>query len=155
MGELTWTVKAFNDLTVNELYAIMRLRNEIFVVEQNCLYQEADNKDMKCYHLCGWENDELVAYVRLLPKGVSFDETSIGRVCVAPSHRKGGYGRKLMLKAIETSGKVYGIQPIKIQAQAYLQQFYMSLGFVQMTEIYPEDGIPHMDMLLTPQVAEP
>ena len=147
---IEWTCKSFSDLTVYELYTIMRLRSEVFVVEQDCPYLDADNKDQKCYHFCGWQNETLVAYVRLLPPAVSFDEMSIGRVVTSPAERKAGLGRLLMQKAIEQCILIFGKQNIRIGAQLYLKKFYESLGFSQSSEIYPEDNIEHIEMLYVP-----
>ena len=144
---INWTIKPFNGLTVYELYAVMRLRSEVFVVEQNCPYLDADNKDQNCYHFCGWLNETPVAYVRILPPGVSFDEVSIGRVVTSPAHRKGGFGRVLMVKAIEHCTLIFGKQSIRIGAQLYLKKFYESLGFSQCSEVYLEDNIEHIEMI--------
>lgn len=144
---IIWKCKSFRDLTVYELYAIMRLRIEVFVVEQNCPFRDADNKDQHCYHLCGWDGDALVAYVRLVPPGVSYTQPSIGRVVTAPSHRGTGAGRALMLRAIEDCQLLFGRTNIKIGAQLYLKKFYESLGFAQTSDIYVEDGIEHIEMI--------
>ena len=147
---IEWTCKTFKELTVHELYAILQLRNEVFVLEQNCPYQDADNKDQKSWHFCGWLGETLVAYVRLLPPGVSFTETSIGRVVTSPAHRKGGFGRLLMQNAIEQSGLIFGKQNIRIGAQLYLRKFYESLGFKQCSNMYLEDNIEHIEMMYVP-----
>lgn len=141
------SLKAFDNLTPQELYAVLRLRSEVFVVEQNCVYLDIDNKDLKCHHLLLWQNNILIAYARLVPPGLSFNEMSIGRVVTSPQGRGTGAGRKLMELAIANCQQVFGVGAIKIGAQAYLQKFYASLGFEQVSEIYDEDGIPHMDML--------
>ncbi|MEO7982521.1 MAG: GNAT family N-acetyltransferase [Bacteroidota bacterium] len=144
-----WICKKFDDLSAQELYAIMQLRNEVFVVEQNCVYQDADNKDTSCHHLMGWKGDsQLVAYTRLLPPGLAYPEPSIGRVVTSPAARGGGIGRELMKKSIDRVYLLYGEIPIKIGAQLYLLTFYTSLGFQQTSEIYLEDNIPHVEMLL-------
>jgi ElaA protein len=147
---LIWKCKPFRDLSIYELYAIMRLRIEVFVVEQNCAFQDADNKDQHCYHLCGWDNDVPAAYVRLVPPGVSYTEPSIGRVVTSPAHRGAGAGRALMLKAIEQCELLFGRTNIKIGAQLYLRKFYESLGFMQSGDIYLEDGIEHIEMIFEP-----
>jgi len=144
---IIWKCKHFKDLSAYELYDILRLRNEVFVVEQNCVFQDADNKDQHCYHLCGWKNDQLIAYVRLVPPGISYDEPSIGRVVTSPSERRTGAGRLLMQKAIEECFKIFGKQNIKIGAQLYLKEFYESLRFRQVSGVYLEDNIPHVEML--------
>jgi ElaA protein len=139
--------KPFGDLTPYELYAIMRLRNEVFVVEQNCVYQDADGKDPHCHHLTIWENDTLVAYARLLPKSLSFEQMSIGRVISSPAYRKTGAGKLLIGLAINACGELFGDGPIRIGAQLYLQKFYESFGFVQTSDVYLEDNIQHIEMI--------
>ena len=146
--KLEWIYKKFEALTVRELYAIIRLRNEVFVVEQNCVYQDADGKDPQSYHLCGWAGDTLVAYCRILPPGISYPECSIGRVVSSPQLRKSGTGRELMKRAVEKAFHAFNGIPIKIGAQLYLKEFYTGLGFIQTSEQYLEDGIPHIEMLL-------
>jgi len=148
MHSLNWTYKHFASLTTQELYTILSLRSEVFVVEQNCVYLDTDNKDVDAWHLCGWQNDILVAYVRILAPGVSYEEASIGRVLTNPTFRKHGFGIELMKVAIEKTLQQYGVQKIKIGAQLYLLNFYANLGFTQTSEVYMEDGIPHIEMLL-------
>ncbi|WP_374951402.1 GNAT family N-acetyltransferase [Mucilaginibacter sp.] len=143
-------LKSFNDLTVTELYMILRLRNEVFIVEQNCVYQDVDNKDLKCHHLMLMQGDQLMAYARLVPVGISFTEVSIGRVITSPLARGTGAGKELMQTAIKACEIIFGEGPIKIGAQAYLVKFYSSLGFVQVSDEYDEDGIPHIDMIRQP-----
>ncbi len=145
---LIWTYKNFNELTTRELYSILQLRNEVFVVEQNCAYQDVDNKDFKSFHLMAFEGDTLAAYSRVLPPGLSFNEASIGRVITAPSHRGKGIGITLIEKAIEETHRAFGIKPIKIGAQLYLKKFYEGFGFAQTSDVYLEDGIEHIEMLL-------
>ena len=147
---LTWSCKNFNDLTPQELYAIMQLRNEVFVVEQNCVYQDADNKDQLSYHFMGFENEKLVAYTRIVPAGVSFSDVSIGRVVTSPSLRRTGFGKELMERTIEEVYKLFGKVPIHIGAQLYLKKFYEALGFQQSSKPYFEDGIEHIEMMLQP-----
>jgi ElaA protein len=142
-----WILKKFDDLTPHELYKILQLRNEVFVVEQNCVYQDADNKDLSSYHFMGWSNDKLLAYTRILPPGLSYKEASIGRVVNSPSARGGGIGRELMLQSIEQVKKLFGEVPIKIGAQLYLRKFYTFLGFQQTSGIYLEDNIEHIEMV--------
>lgn len=149
MTTVTWTCKKFDELSAAELYTILKLRSEVFVVEQNCVYLDADGKDAQSYHLCGWLNNELlVAYARLLPPGLSYPEASIGRVVTHPVHRKDGYGKILMQKAIKNTQSLFNISAIKIGAQQYLLPFYNGLGFTASSEPYLEDGIPHLEMLL-------
>jgi ElaA protein len=127
----------------------MQLRNEVFVVEQNCVYQDADGKDDRSWHLMGWYENNLVAYCRILPPGLSFEEASIGRVVTSPKYRKNGCGRALMETAIQKTKEQFNCKEIKIGAQLYLINFYSSLGFKQTSEIYLEDGIEHIEMLLS------
>lgn len=144
----THSIKHFNELSATELYEIIRLRNEVFVVEQNCVFQDADNKDQYCYHLMLRQNDALVAYTRLVPKGISYPEyMSIGRVVSSPTARRTGAGRAVMKVSIEACYRLWGQAPIKIGAQLYLKRFYASLGFVQSSEVYDEDGIDHIEMI--------
>jgi ElaA protein len=148
--ELNWTYKPFVDLTAAELYAILQLRNEVFVVEQNCVYQDADNKDQPAYHLCGWDGNVLAAHCRILPRGISYEEhPSIGRVVTSPRYRRGGYGRQLMQLALLKTRQQFNDPVIIIGAQLYLKAFYESLGFLQTGETYMEDGIPHITMRAT------
>lgn len=147
MMSINWNCKSFDELNVHELYAILRLRTEVFVVEQNCVFQDMDNKDQGSYHICGWQNNELIAYTRLVPAGVSYHEASIGRVITAPSARRTGAGRALMQYSIQKLYELWGKQSIKLGAQLYLKKFYESFGFQQTSDIYIEDGIPHIEML--------
>jgi ElaA protein len=144
---INWTVKKFDDLSVQELYAILRLRSEVFVVEQTCVFQDMDNKDQSSYHLMGWENNALVAYTRLIPPGVAYELASIGRVITSQASRGNGSGKLLMEKSIEEAQRLFGNVPIKIGAQLYLKQFYNSFGFNQSSDIYDEDGIDHIEMI--------
>jgi ElaA protein len=144
-----WICKAFDELTAVELYAILRLRSEVFVVEQNCVFLDMDDKDQYCYHLTGRRGDVLAGYSRIVPAGISYEESSIGRIVTSPALRGHGIGRELITKSVHTLYTLYGKQPIRIGAQYYLLQFYESLGFVQKGEIYLEDGIEHVQMLMT------
>jgi ElaA protein len=144
---INWTVKKFEELSVHELYAILRLRSEIFVVEQNCVFHDMDNKDQFSYHLMGWENNTLTAYTRLIPPGKVYDLASIGRVVTSQAARGSGVGKQLMEKSIEEAEKLFGKLPIKIGAQLYLREFYNSFGFKQSSDIYDEDGIDHIEMI--------
>lgn len=146
--QLNWILKRFEELSPAELYAIHRLRNEVFVVEQNCVYQDADDRDQPSWHLCGWNAAELVAYSRIIPPGIVYEECSIGRVVSSPAYRKTGAGRELMKTSIEKACSLFSTTTIKIGAQLYLQKFYESLGFVQCSGQYLEDGIPHIAMFL-------
>ena len=141
-------LKYFDDLTIPELYDILQLREEVFQIEQNCIYKDIDDKDKKCYHLMLYNNTELVAYCRLVPEGISYDGyASIGRVVSKTNYRKEGYGRQLMEKAMEKIAKVFPYLPVKISAQLYLQKFYESYGFITEGEWYMEDEIPHIAMV--------
>ena len=149
---MNWKIKKFNELNAEEIYKILALRNEIFIVEQECSYLDCDNKDFNSYHLFAEENGEVVAYLRILEKGVSYDEISIGRVAVKQNHRGRGISREMMLKAIDFIENNLFEDTIKIQAQAYLIKFYSSLGFKAVSEEYLEDNIPHIDMLYKKEV---
>src|ERR1700731_200430 len=144
----TWTCKRFDALTLQELYTILRLRSEVFVVEQNCVFLDMDNKDFFCDHLMGWRENILVGYSRIVPAGISYEETSLGRIVSSPGARGLGIGRALMQQGIETLYRLHGKRDIRIGAQYYLKAFYESFGFVQTGEIYPEDGIDHIEMIL-------
>lgn len=146
--QLNWTILAFEELSPLALYQIIQLRNEVFVVEQNCVFQDADGKDQLALHLMGKDTTgTLVAYARLFRAGVAYDLASIGRVVTAPQVRKNGVGKLLMQQAIRSIETQFGPQPIKIGAQQYLQKFYESFGFRQSSELYLEDGIPHIEMI--------
>ena len=145
-----WTTKYFDELTLQELYAVLRLRQQVFIAEQNCVFIDADNKDQTAHHLlCINAAGELLAYTRLLPAGVAYENyASIGRVVTNPEARGTGLGRVLMQKSIEATYQLFGRVAIKIQAQSYLRAFYESLDFVGIGQDYIEDGIPHVDMVL-------
>lgn len=144
---MEWLLKHFNDLSVHELYAIIRLRNEVFVVEQQCVFQDADDKDQLCWHFMGWENKQLLAYTRIAPPGVMYDQPSIGRVITAVQARGNGTGKTLMKESLAALNKLCGNTPVKIGAQLYLKKFYTSIGFQQCGEMYLEDGIEHIPMI--------
>ena len=144
----SWSCKSFDTLTSAELYSILQLRNEVFVVEQNCVYQDCDDKDPQSHHFMGWQQNKLVAYTRLIPAGVAYDEISIGRVVTSPSVRGNKIGKELMQRSIEKLHELFGKSAIMIGAQLYLKRFYESLGFVQCSNIYLEDGIEHIKMIL-------
>lgn len=147
---LRFIVKPWEALSTAELYAILRLRIEVFVVEQNCPYQEADDKDQACRHVMGYDQDgELVAYARLVPRGISYDKyASIGRVINKEKIRRQGVGKLLMRRAIDEMSQLYPSEQVKISAQVYILDFYRSLGFETVGEGYMEDDIPHMGMIL-------
>lgn len=141
-------LKYFDDLSPQELYSILQLRNEVFVVEQNCVFQDADDKDQKCYHLMGTKNEKLLAYTRLVPPGWIYEEASIGRVVTSPNARRENLGKELMKKSIDAIYDLFGKVDIKIGAQKYLKKFYESFGFKQVSDVYLEDGIEHIYMIL-------
>ncbi len=146
-----WVCKTFQELSIDELYSLLRLRSEVFVVEQNCVFLDLDNKDQYCYHILGWDGKTLVAGTRLVPKGVSYpDYHSIGRVINSINYRGLGLGKELMEYSIEKCIEHFGNGPIKIGAQLYLKKFYESFGFVQSSEVYDEDGIDHIEMIRQP-----
>jgi ElaA protein len=145
--QVQWLLKKFEELTPYQLYAILQLRNEVFVVEQNCVFQDTDDKDQQSMHFMGFLNNKLVAYTRLVPPGVAYEEVSIGRVVTSPSVRRSGIGKELMQRSIDTVYRLFGEVPIKIGAQLYLKKFYESLGFKQVSEVYLEDGIEHIYMI--------
>lgn len=144
---MDWKLKTFEELTLNELYTILQARTAVFVVEQECPYQEVDGKDIYCRHLFLEEEGRLLAYSRLVPPGVSYPEASIGRVIVDASARGRGLARELMARSLKHL-REDGHTRVKIQAQAYLHGFYGSFGFEPVSEVYDEDGIPHIDMVL-------
>jgi ElaA protein len=139
--------KPFDELTLNDLYDILQLRSEIFVVEQTCVYNDLDGLDKEAVHLFCKKEGEIVAYSRLLKPGTRFSEYSIGRVVVKQSERGTGLGIEMMQSAKNYMVNELGVQKIKISAQSYLKRFYENLGFEIVTEMYLEDGIPHFGML--------
>jgi ElaA protein len=145
--QIQWLLKKFDELYPHELYAALQLRNEVFVVEQACVFQDADDKDQASWHLLGYYENKLVAYTRLIPPGVFYQEASIGRVVTSPSMRGSGTGKELMKESIKRCYELFGINTIKIGAQLYLKKFYESFDFHQAGEGYIEDGIPHIHML--------
>lgn len=142
--------KHFSTLTTTELYDIFKLRIEVFCVEQNCPYQDADSKDQESWHLMFYNNNkQLIAYSRLLPEGLSYTGyATIGRVVTSPLVRKTGMGKLLMDKSLEQIKILFGNVPVKISAQTYLVKFYRSFGFISTGEEYLEDGIPHTKMVI-------
>lgn len=151
MPTISWKIIPFSELTLEQLYAILKLRAEVFVIEQNCIYEDHDDKDQKCHHVLGVdeETNDLVAYSRLVPPGISFEEASIGRVLTSHKYRKNKFGIALMDENIAFMQTLYPNQNIRIGAQTYLLKFYESFGFVAQGEPYDEDGIEHIEMLLT------
>ena len=143
---MNFITKTFSELTTSELYKILQLRSEVFVVEQDCVYQDLDFKDQKSLHVFGLKNDKIVAYTRIFKPGDYFDNASIGRVVVAGTERKYGFGHDLMKASIKAVRAYFKVDKITISAQVYLQKFYESHGFVKVGEDYLEDGIPHIGM---------
>ena len=141
------TIKKFEDLTTFELHDILQLRSEVFVVEQDCVYQDIDGKDFKALHVIGKKNNEVVAYTRCFKPGDYFKEAAIGRVVVAKEARKNDYGHLIMEASITAIKSMLGSQKIKLSAQTYLIDFYNSHGFKQTGKEYLEDGIPHVAMV--------
>lgn len=139
--------KKFEELTTAELYELLQLRSEVFVVEQDCVYQDIDGKDQNALHILGYRNDRLVAYTRCFDRGFYFEEAAIGRVLVRKNARNFGYGHDIMKASLEAIRKNYKTDSIKLSAQQYLLKFYESHGFVAIGEGYLEDGIPHIAMV--------
>ena len=140
-------VLTFEELTTKKLYDILRLRSEIFIVEQDCVYQDIDGKDERAIHVMGWEDGILVAYARCFKGGDYFEEAGIGRILVRENYRKMHYGHKITNAAIEVTQKRYNAEKIKISAQTYLVTFYEHHGFKTVGDRYMEDGIPHVAMI--------
>jgi ElaA protein len=143
-----YTCQHFNELTSLVLYKIMKARSEVFVVEQNCVYLDADGKDINAYHLVLWQDDQVAGYTRLLAPGTSYEEMSIGRVLTTSQFRNHGFGKTLMQESITQCRILFGNGHIVIGAQLYLKRFYESFGFIQEGDIYLEDNIPHIQMRL-------
>lgn len=144
---MNFIIRKFSDLSLKELYAIMQLRQEVFVVEQNCPYLDADGKDVQSVHVMGFDRKKLVAYARIVPPGFSYKSASIGRVAVAGSHRGRKLAYALMDVCIKETLRRYRSNAITISAQLYLKHFYTKTGFKAMGEVYPEDNIPHIKMV--------
>ncbi|MEQ4922391.1 GNAT family N-acetyltransferase [Proteus hauseri] len=151
---MNWILKTFSQLTTDELYAILALRNQVFICEQQCAYQDLDGIDQQSWHLFAkdMKTQQLMAYARLLPQGIAFPQASIGRVIVAKAYRGGGVAHQLLKEAISASFTQFKTDSVKIMAQTYLVDFYQSHGFVIDSEPYLEDNIPHIDMVLMPQL---
>jgi ElaA protein len=149
---ITWQWSGFADLTVAQLYAMLALRQEVFVLEQACLYPDIDGLDPGAHHLLGWRDvdgrPELVAHLRCLAPGAKYDEMSIGRVVTSPTARGSGLGRELLAQGLALARNRHPGHAIRIGAQAHLEAFYAGFGFVTVSEPYDEDGILHIDMLL-------
>jgi ElaA protein len=145
--KMVTTIKAFQELKLQELYGILRLRAEVFVVEQACIYNDLDGLDINAVHIWISDSKSVIATARILPAGTRFPQVSIGRVVVHPHHRGKELGKLIMRKSMEYAQKSLKAEEIKISAQLYLKEFYESLGFKMATSIYDEDGIPHIGMV--------
>ena len=147
----SWQLARFRDLSVDDLYAIVRLREAVFIIEQNCPYPDADGRDPLAWHLLGWrdgsDGKSLAAYARIFEPGIRYHEASIGRIVTSPEVRGTGLGRQLMVEALRTTEALAPGQPIKIAAQRQLERFYEGFGFSAISEPYVEDGIVHVDMM--------
>ncbi|NJX13991.1 GNAT family N-acetyltransferase [Tamlana crocina] len=144
---LTTIVKSFEELTKQELYKLLQLRNQVFVLEQHCIYLDLDGKDQKALHVLGYKNKELIAYTRIFKPGDYLEEASIGRVLVVKNERKHHYGNQIMEASIMAIKEYFETQVIQISAQCYLRKFYGDLGFSEFGEEYLEDDIPHIGMI--------
>lgn len=146
---ISWSIKSFDELNKNELYDLLKLRSEVFVVEQNCVYQDIDDKDIKGTHFFGQDGSDLIAYLRVTEAGVLYpNHISIGRVVIKKTHRNKKLGNEILANAIDFCRKKFPKTPIKISAQTHLKSFYNQLGFEFKGEAYLEDGIPHCAMYL-------
>jgi ElaA protein len=145
-----WLCLKFNELSTTQLYQLLKLRVDVFVVEQNCPYPELDDKDHHpdVLHLLAYQEEKLVACARLLAPGISYPQVSIGRIATAKSNRQGGLGKQLLNNALQQCERHWPQQDIQIGAQVYLIKFYQSMGFKRHSQDYLEDGIAHLDMLL-------
>lgn len=148
---LRWRFAPFDKLTPREVHDLYQARIEVFVIEQNCLFQDVDGVDPACWHLLGRQGDALVAYCRLVPPGVKYPEPSIGRVLTSRAARRSGAGRALMAESLARAQGLWPGQTIRIGAQHYLERFYGNFGFVQASAPYDEDGIPHIEMVRNPE----
>ncbi|WP_223636942.1 GNAT family N-acetyltransferase [Planococcus sp. 4-30] len=146
---MNWNTYRFDDFTARELYGVLKLRVDVFVVEQNCPYPELDNLDQQSIHLLYVENGEVLAYARLVPAGVKYELPSIGRVIVREDARGRGLAKQLLERSIDYIVGEWRAEAIQLQGQVYLQEFYQSFGFQAVSDSYDEDGIPHVDMKLT------
>lgn len=144
---MSWSLKKFDELSVNELYSILQIRNAVFIVEQECYYQDVDNKDLKALHLFYTKDNAMLAYCRILGPGISYPECSIGRVLTVHSARNLGLGKVLVEKALYEINTHWPKTNVRISAQKYLVKFYSDFGFVSHGEEYLEDHLPHIEML--------
>jgi ElaA protein len=139
--------KKFSDFTPQHLYAVLKLRQDVFIIEQNCIYPDIDGLDEMSSHLLGFYEDQLIAYSRIVPAGYKFDEISVGRIVVNSRFRSHGYGKKLIEESLDIVRKL-GEEKVRIEAQAHLQNYYENLGFRKTGTPYDVDGIPHIQMLI-------
>lgn len=139
--------KRFQDLSLEQLYQILQLRNEVFIVEQRCAYQDLDHLDEQCHHLMMYDEGRLIAYARIIPPGISYKEASIGRIVTHANFRGIGVGATMMKLILSDMEDLLGSQPIKIAAQLYAEKFYEKFGFLRSSEVYDEDGIEHIKMI--------
>lgn len=148
LTDLSWQCATFSELSASQLYAILAARSQVFVLEQNCVYQDIDGLDVDCLHLIAWTDDQQVAaYLRIVPPGLKYPEVSIGRVITSQAARGSGIGKQLLTKGMEQIQANYPGQAVRIQAQAYLEKFYQAFGFVTVSDVLLEDDIPHFMML--------
>ena len=145
---MNWQLKQFNELSAFEIYKILQLREEVFIIEQNCIYQDIEDTDLIAHHLFAIKNDVCIAYARLIPPGIKYKDCSIGRVVVKKSERLNAFGKELMKQAITSLKNLFPNQSITISAQLYLKNFYQDFGFEAIGEPYMEDDIPHIKMTL-------
>lgn len=151
MLQINWQCKSFQRLNTDELYALIALRVEVFVVEQDCPYQDLDGKDHECLHVLGTNADgALLAYARIVPAGLSYNNIALGRIVTSPKIRRTGAGKQLMHYCLQQITDMHGQVPVVMSAQCYLNDFYRSFGFIPEGEEYLEDGIPHIHMRLQP-----
>jgi ElaA protein len=147
--DLEWQWCRLDELSSEQVYAVLEARVAIFVVEQNCAYQDLDGLDAAAGHLIAWSGKEVAGYLRVLGPGTRFDNPSIGRIITTKPFRGSGLGREVVAKGLEHTRMRYPGQPVRISAQQYLEKFYRDFGFVTVSEPYLEDGIPHVEMVLS------
>ncbi|MBM7713945.1 ElaA protein [Bacillus thermophilus] len=145
---MEWKLKTFDELTVDELYSILQARVDVFVVEQECAYRELDDHDRVAFHLYAVDAGKLAGYARILPPGSAYRELSIGRVLIRKEYRRKGLAKELMKRALRFIQQQTTVDCVKVQAQEYLLSFYGSFGFQPVSEVYMDEGIPHVDMIL-------
>lgn len=146
---MEWKIKKFENLSIEEIYKMLKVRNEVFVVEQNCPYQDCDGKDTQAYHLFLEDSGDVIAYTRILEKGVSYDEASIGRFLVKEEYRGKGLAKEMLVRAINFVEESLKENSIRLSGQVYIKDFYKSNGFKEVSDTYLEDDIPHVEMLYT------